>query len=458
MADIQEKKEHVGIVVVGHVDAGKSTTTGRLMFELGGIPQRLLDKYQREADALGKTSFGLAFIMDRTKEERERGITIQSTTQQFFTEKYHYSIIDAPGHHLFIKNMITGASQADVGLLLVPASKGAFEASIAKGDFKKQIPGGQTRQHARLLNLLGVTQIIVGINKMDAVDYDEERYTEIKNEVSKILEKIGFSMKKVPFIPISGYKGENLVKPSDKLKWYGGWKRKTKKGEVRGVTLLDALNAVTVPKRARKKPLRMPVGGILKISGVGNVITGRVEQGTAKPGMNVAFLPSNVGGKIFSIEMHHKPVEAAYPGDNVGTVIRFKDGNLPKNGDIMFESDDQEHLPVCPSSFRATVFVQEHPGKLKPGFTPSLHVRTAKAPCKMVKIFWKSGKSTGDIKVENPGYVEAGDQAEVIFEPQIPICVEAYDTCKPLGRIAIMDQNSLVMLGRVKEVYQDQQS
>lgn len=458
-----ENKKHLGIVVVGHVDAGKSTTTGHLMFELGGINERDMEKLRKEAEAQGKGSFAFAFFMDKSKDERARGVTIACTTKEFFTEKYHYTIIDAPGHRDFIKNMISGASQADVALLMVPANKGGFETSIQKGNHKKGEVQGQTRQHARLLHLLGVEQVLCGINKMDdkSVGYKQDRFKEIKSEVSKMLTKIGFKTKKIPFIPMSGWQGDNLTTKTENMDWYKGWKVKPKKKEVSGWTLLDALNdVVSCPKRPKKKPFRMPVSGVYKIKGVGDVITGRIEQGCLVPNTMVQFAPTGVFGKAFSIEMHHKTVPKAGPGDNVGVNVKALDkDNMPKCGDVMFiqGEDGDDSPPAAAETFRAAVFVQDHPGQLRcsvqgrGGFTPSIHVRTAKAPCQMLEILWKRGKSTNNVKIESPLYIEAGDEAEVVFKPKMPLCVDAYDTCKPLGRMAAMDSNSLIMLGRVLE-------
>jgi len=454
-------KKHLGLVVVGHVDAGKSTTTGHLMFELGGINERDLEKLKKEAEAQGKASFAFAFFMDKSKDERARGVTIACTTKEFFTDRYHYTIIDAPGHRDFIKNMISGASQADVALLMVPANRGGFETSIQKGNHKKGEVQGQTRQHARLLHLLGVEQIICGINKMDdkSVGYKEERFKEISSEVKKMLTKIGFKTKKIPFIPMSGWQGDNLAKKSTNMDWYKGFEVKQKKKKISGHTLVDALNdVVTCPKRPKKKPFRMPVSGVYKIKGVGDVITGRIEQGMLKPNTLVKFAPTLVSGKAFSIEMHHKNVPSAGPGDNVGVNVKgLPKENMPKCGDVMFIENEagDDSPPAAAKTFKAAVFVQDHPGQLKcsvngkGGFCPSIHVRTAKAPCQLIEILWKRGKSTSNVKVENPLYIEAGDEAEVIFEPKCPLCVDAYDVCKPLGRMAAMDSNSLIMLGRV---------
>jgi len=467
-------KTHLGIVIVGHVDAGKSTTTGRLLFELGGMSERDLVKLKKEAAELGKESFLFAFFMDKSKDERARGVTIACTTREFFTESYHYTIIDAPGHRDFIKNMISGASQADVALLMVPSNKGGFETSIAKGNHKKGEIQGQTRQHARLIHLLGIEQVIVGINKMDdkSVNWSEDRYNEIKGEVEKMLTKIGYKTKKIPFIPMSGFKGDNLKDKSANMKWWKGWSVKIKKEKVTGDTLVEALEKVVKPpKRKTSKAFRMPVSGVYKINGVGDVITGRVEQGTIKPGVNVKFYPTGCGGNVFSIEMHHKQVEMASCGDNVGVnVKKLPKENMPRTGDVM-AIDDLKLDPVPPraaAEFTALVFVQDHPGKLscgkqekdkktgkmvdKGGFTPSIHIRTAKAPCQMTAINWKMGKSTSNAKVEGVPYIEAGDQAEVVFKPRTPIVVQPFDECKPLGRIAAMDSNSLIMLGKVTKV------
>jgi elongation factor 1-alpha len=473
-SEATEGKLHLGIVIVGHVDAGKSTTTGRLLFELGGLSQRDLDKLRQEAQELGKESFLFAFFMDKSKDERSRGVTIQCCTREFFTDSYHYTIIDAPGHRDFIKNMISGASQADCALLMVPANKGGFETSIAKGNHKKGEIQGQTRQHARLCHLLGIDQIIVGVNKMDApsVNYNEDRFLEIKSEVEKMLTKIGYKTKKIPFIPLSGFKGDNLASVSPNMKWYKGFTVKIKKEKVKGHTLIDALEKVIrPPKRAKKKPFRMPVSGVYKIQGVGDVITGRIEQGSMVANTVVRFEPTGCSGKAFSIEMHHKSVKVAHCGDNVGVNVKqLPKENMPRCGDVMYleGAANDPNPPRAAKSFTALVFVQDHPGKLnaarpdtktgafKGGFTPSIHIRTAKAPCQMTSIAWKMGKSTSNHKVECPLFIEAGDQAEVTFEPRMPIVVTPFDVCKPLGRVAAMDSNSLIMLGKViKVVYKD---
>lgn len=453
MAEVDIKKEHISIVIVGEVDSGKSTTCGRLLFHMGGISDRELDRLKQTAKELGKDSFCFAFYMDNNKEERARGITINCNTKEFFTDSKHYTIIDAPGHRDFIKNMIGGASQADVALLMVPANKGAFESAIQKADHSIGQQQGQTRQHARLLNLLGVEQILVGVNKMDdpSVNYSEERFNEIKEEMSKMLQSIGFKIKKIPFIPMSGWTGENLLDVSQNMPWYKGFECNINpKVAIKGHTLIDALDKlIQPPKRNAEAPLRLSVSGIYSIKGIGSVIAGRVEQGILRPNDIVGFSPSNIKNcKVFSIEMHHKSYQQALPGDNVGINLKGLDkDNMPKTGDVMYIMKENILKPV--KKFRALVFVQEHPGQLKRGYTPIVHIRTGKTSCKIVDIHWKQSKKTANQKMDNPDFIEAFEQAEISFEPQLPFYCEDYETCQGLGRIAIMESNSLVMLGKV---------
>jgi elongation factor 1-alpha len=456
------EKTHLSIVVCGHVDAGKSTTTGRLIFELGGIEQREMDKLRAEAKVLGKESFAFAFYMDKSKEERARGVTIACTTKEFYTPSYHYTIVDAPGHRDFIKNMISGASQADCALLMVP-SDGNFTAAIARGNHKAGEVQGQTRQHARLINLLGVKQLIVGINKMDCdtAKYSEERYNEIKDEMASMLVKVGwkkeFVKNCVPFMPISGWMGDNLLEKSAKMAWWKGADVKSQKQPVHCDTLLDCLeHMVKPPKRALKKPLRMPVSGVYKIKGVGDVITGRVEQGKVAPGDETIFLPTHTAskpcaGKIFSVEMHHKSVAFAGPGDNVGLNVKNLDKvNMPRVGDVMIAKADTS-LKAC-KNFTAQVQILDHPGELKTGYSPIAFIRTGRSAARIAKINWKIGKETGGAKAADPACLKANEMAEVVFEPQQPFVVESFQACEGLGRVAILEGATVVMLGKAVAV------
>mmetsp|Transcript_61545 Transcript_61545/g.137121 ORF Transcript_61545/g.137121 Transcript_61545/m.137121 type:complete len:477 (-) Transcript_61545:478-1908(-) len=457
------EKDHMSIVICGHVDSGKSTTTGRLLFELGGIPEREMEKLKAEAERLGKSSFAFAFYMDRQKEERERGVTISCTTKEFFTDKWHYTIIDAPGHRDFIKNMISGAAQADVALLMVPAD-GNFTTAIQKGNHKAGEVQGQTRQHARLINLLGVKQLLVGVNKMDtdtAGPYSKARYDEVGGEMKNMLIKVGwkkdFVEKGVPVLPLSGWMGDNLITKTSNMSW---WDTKTitvDKKDFQITTLLDCLNDMcSPPGRNETSPMRMPVSGIYKIKGVGDVIAGRVEQGLVKPNEEVVYMPTHTtanacGGKVFTIEMHHTRHEVAKPGDNVGLNIKGLDKqNMPRVGDVMIYKKDST-LDRC-GMFKAQIQTLDIPGEIKIGYSPIGFVRCGRSACRASAFDFKVGKETGGKKMESPHSLKSNEMAQVQFIPQQPLVVDSFKNCEGLSRIAFLDGNTAVMLGKVVEV------
>jgi len=460
---MSEGKEHMSVVICGHVDSGKSTTTGRLLYELDGIPEREYEKLKAEATALGKQSFAFAFYMDRQKEERERGVTISCTTKEFFTEKWHYTIIDAPGHRDFIKNMISGAAQADVALLLVPAD-GNFTTAIQKGNHKAGEVQGQTRQHARLLNLLGVKQLLVGVNKMDCdmAGYKQTRFDEVGNEMKNMLKRVGwkapFVNDSVPVIPLSGWMGDNLLEKSKNMDWWKGSDIELHGEKYHCDTLLDCLNNVCrPPTRDLEKTMRMPVSGVYKIKGVGDVIAGRIEQGLVETTKEVVFLPSHTqgtpcAGKVFSIEMHHKNVPSAQPGDNVGLNIKGLDkGNMPRAGDVMIYKND-DTLQHC-VNFTAQIQTLDIPKQVKCGYSPIGFVRTGRAACKMTKINFKVSKEGGKpVKIPDPLFMKSNEAAECVFEPSQPLVCESFKTCEGLSRIAFLDGNTVVMLGKITKV------
>jgi elongation factor 1-alpha len=463
MSDATQGKPHLSIVICGHVDSGKSTTTGRLLFELGGIPEREMDKLRAEAETLGKASFAFAFFMDRQKDERARGVTISCTTKEFFTEKWHYTIIDAPGHRDFIKNMISGAAQADVALLMVPAD-GNFTTAIAKGNRKAGEIQGQTRQHCRLINLLGVKQLLVGVNKMDTdiAGYKEERYIEIRDEMRSMLIKCGwkkdFVMESVPVLPMSGWMGDNLLTKSTNMAWWKGVEVKAQDGSKHTVvTLLDALNDFSgMPERKNDANLRLPISGIYKIKGVGDVLAGRVEQGTVTKDQEVVFMPTHTAsdacaGKVFSVEQHHKRVEKACTGDNVGLNIKgLNKDRMPRVGDVMILKSDSTLKPV--KNFTAQVQTLDIPSEVKVGYSPIGFVRCGRSACKITKLDWKIGKETGKKKLEDPHSLKANEAAQVVFEPVQKMVVDTFKNCEGLSRIAFLDGNNAVMLGKIVKV------
>merc|ERR1711990_419898 len=378
---------------------------------------------------------------------------------EFYTEKWHYTIIDAPGHRDFIKNMITGASQADCALVMVPAD-GNFTTAIAKGNHKAGEIQGQTRQHARLINLLGVKQICVGVNKMDCdvAGYKQARYDEIGNEMKSTLIKVGwkkdFVEKNTPVMPISGWMGDNLLKKSDNMTWWKGMDVATSKETIHCDTLYDVFDSLfRVPERPCDAPMRLPISGIYKIKGVGDVLAGRAEQGIVKPNEEVIFLPAHTAanacaGKVFQIEMHHKAVPEAKPGDNVGMNVKNLDKqNMPRGGDVMIYKKDTTLSAV--KCFDAQVQILDIPNEIKKGYSPIGFVRCGRAACRITELKWKMGKETGGKKMEEPHALKSNEMAECFFQPQQPLVCDSFKNCEGLSRIAFMDGNGVVMLGKV---------
>ena len=427
-----KEKVHINLVVIGHVDAGKSTTTGHLIYKCGGIDKRTIEKFEKEAAELGKSSFKYAWVLDNLKAERERGITIDIALWKFETPKFYYTVIDAPGHRDFIKNMITGTSQADVAVLVIDSSLGGFEAGISKD--------GQTREHALLAYTLGVKQMMVAMNKMDDVSvmYGESRYKEIMEEVANYLKKVGYKPAKVPFIPISGWSGDNMVDRSTNMGWY------------KGPFLLEALDAVKPPKRPIDKPLRLPLQDVYKIGGIGTVPVGRVETGVIKPAQNVVFAPTGVTTEVKSVEMHHESMPEAVPGDNVGFNVKNVSVKEIKRGNVC--GDTKRDPPQGCTTFKAQVIVLNHPGQISNGYSPVLDCHTAHVACKFQEITQKMDRRSGKVLEENPKFVKSGDACIAIMAPSKPMCVESFTEYPPLGRFAVRDMRCTVAVGVIKGV------
>merc|ERR1712230_150297 len=437
-----KEKMHINVVVIGHVDSGKSTTTGHLIYKCGGIDKRTIEKFEKEAAELGKGSFKYAWVLDKLKAERERGITIDIALWKFETPKYFVTVIDAPGHRDFIKNMITGTSQADCAILIIAAGTGEFEAGISKD--------GQTREHALLAFTLGVRQLIVAINKMDTTKYSEARYEEIIKETSNFIKKVGFNPKNVPFVPISGWHGDNMIEATTNMPWYKGWKKDTKSGEVTGKTLIDAIDAIEPPSRPTDKPLRLPLQDVYKIGGIGTVPVGRVETGVIKPGMVCTFAPNGVTTEVKSVEMHHESMPEAVPGDNVGFNIKNVSVKDIRRGNV---ASDSKNDPAKESvSFNAQVIVMEHPGQISNGYTPVLDCHTAHIACKFKEITEKLDRRTSKKTEDNPKFVKKGDACMAKLVPTKPMCVEAFKSYAPLGRFAVRDMRQTVAVGVIKHV------
>ncbi|MBD3192904.1 MAG: elongation factor 1-alpha [Candidatus Heimdallarchaeota archaeon] len=456
-------KPHLNLVVIGHVDHGKSTMTGHMLFKAGAVDQRLIDKYTEESEKIGKPSWRYAWVLQKLQEERERGLTIDVSFFKFETKNAIFTIIDAPGHRDFVKNMITGASQANAAILVVSAEKNDLEAGLAEERIEKtskgerRIPGGQTVEHLTLAITLGITQIVVAVNKMDLVDFDEQAYENVRQRVQALIDgfvKSGLVSKQkvegIDFVPTSGLTGDNLTEKSDKMDWYDG------------PTLLEALNKFDIPEKPVDKPLRMPIQDVYAIKGVGTVPVGKVETGVIKVGDDVVFPISKKKAKVQSIEMHHEQLEKAEPGDNIGFNVKGIGRQEIQKGDVVGHEGD---APKMVDTFKAQTFILKNlskPGANQPtgmakGYSPIVHIGQAAKSCQIVdfKILRKSPQrkslvKTGDYDPDI--YLLQGDLAEITFQPFAPFICEKFADIPALGRFAARDMGQTVAVGVVSDV------
>jgi len=425
------RKPHLNLVVIGHVDHGKSTLMGHFLYKLGAVDPRKFKEIEEVAEKMGKESWKYAWILDKYKEERERGLTIDLAYLKFETGKYEFTLIDAPGHRDFVKNMVTGASQADAALLVVSAKTGEYEAGIS--------PEGQTREHIFLAKTMGIDQIIVAINKMDVTEppYSRERYEEVKRGVSRLLRIAGYRISEVNFIPTSGLVGDNLTERSERMPWYTG------------PTLYEAFDLLKEPPRPIDKPLRIPVQDVYSIRGVGTVPVGRVETGVLKVGDRVIFMPANKVGEVKSIETHHVRIEKAIPGDNIGFNVKGVSRDELRRGDVAGHPDNP---PTVVEEFVGRVFILYHPTAIGAGYTPVLHVHTATVPVRFAELMKKLDPRTGTTIEDNPSFVKQGDAAIIKFKPLKPVVIEKYSEIPQLGRFAIRDSGRTIAAGTVIEI------
>lgn len=416
-------KPHLNLVFIGHVDHGKSTTVGRLMFDSGNIPEQEMRKLKDKAQELGKSGFEFAFVMDNLKEEQERGVTIDLAHKKFTSGKYDFTIIDAPGHKDFIKNMITGASQADAAVVVVAANDGV---------------NAQTKEHIFLSRTLGVQQLIIAINKMDisGVDHKEERWNKVKEEVTTLLKMVGYKPDEITFLATASLKGENIVNKSENMPWY------------KGPTLIEAIDALKEPEKPVDLPLRLPLQDVYNITGIGLVPVGKVETGIMKVGAKITAMPGREGkgvpGEVKSIEMHHESVTEAEPGDNIGFNIRGWGKKDVARGDVL---GPQDNPPTVATEFTAQIVVLNHPSVMTVGYTPVFHIHTAQVACQITAIEKKINPATGEVIQENPDFIKNGDAAIIKCKPVQPLVIEKQKEIPQLSRFAIRDSGQTVAAG-----------
>ena len=421
-----KEKPNMNVIFVGHVDAGKSTIVGRMLFDTGAVSEQEMTKLRQEAEKHGKIGFEFAYVMDKIKEERERGVTIDLAYRKILTQKYQITIIDAPGHRDFVKNMITGASQADSAFLVIAAPAGVQP---------------QTTEHLWLLRTMGVRNVAVAINKMDAVDYKEDRFNKVKEEVGKLLQGVGINLETTPFIACAGLKGDNVAKKSDKMPWY------------KGPTILEQFDQFPQPKLPTDLPMRMPVQDVYEITGIGTVPVGKIETGTMKVGQKVIVLPGRTGkgveGEIKTIEMHHETLPEALAGDNVGINIRGVGKKDIARGDVICEAARPSKVV---EEFIATVTVINHPTVLAKGYTPVFHVHTAQVPCQFVELIEQIDPRTGEVIKKSPDFLKNGDSAKVRIKPRGNLCLETQKENAYMSRFAVRDAGSTVAAGICTEI------
>lgn len=409
-------KPHLNLITIGHVDHGKSTLIGRMFYEKGLVKEEDIKKFEAMGDK-GKT-FKFAWIMDALKEERERGLTIDLAHKRFETDKYYFTVIDAPGHRDFVKNMITGASQADAAILVVAADDGIMP---------------QTREHAALAFTLGVGQLVVMINKMDLVGYKEDVFNKLKDEIIDLLKTVGYKdPEKFTFVPTSAFHGDNVVKSSEKMKWYTG------------PVFYPSLDNFTVPKKPIDKPLRLPVQDVYSITGVGTVPVGRIETGVLKAGETIVFEPAGVSGEVKSIEMHHEMIPQAEPGDNVGFNVRGIDRTAIRRGDVV---GHPKAPPTVVKEFIARIAVLQHPTVVAAGYTPVFHAHTAQVACTISEISQKLDPKTGEVVQEKPEFIKKGDMATIKVTPTKPMVIEKAADLPQLSRFAVRDMGITIAAG-----------
>lgn len=426
-----DKREHLNIVFIGHVDAGKSTFCGQILYQTEQVDARTIEKYEKEAKEKNRDSWFLAFIMDTNEEERAKGKTVEVGRAHFDSPFKRYTILDAPGHKNYVPNMIAGACQADVGVLVISARKGEFETGFERG--------GQTREHALLAKTLGVRLLVVVINKMDdpTVQWSQERFEECRDKLTPFLKGCGYNMKKdVTFLPISAYTAQNVIKPvGDVAPWYDG------------PTFLSTLDSLPVLERAKNAPLRLPI--LSKYKDMGTIIEGKVEQGTVAVGDKLWVMPNRVPVEVMNVWLDQDEVSYLVGGENAR--IKLKD---------ISDEDIQPGYVLSPRATLACAAVRrfeaqlaivellEHKSIFSAGYTAVLHVHAVAEECSIVRLTASIDKKTGNRSKKAPMFVKSGAVITCIIECEQAVCIETFEASPQLGRFTLRDEGKTIGIGK----------
>lgn len=429
---LRKGKTLLNLVVIGHVDAGKSTLMGHLLYSLGDVTKRSMHKYEMESKKAGKASFAYAWVLDETGEERERGITMDVGLTRFETDTKLITLMDAPGHKDFIPNMITGASQADVAILVVGSSTGEFESGFEAG--------GQTREHALLVRSLGVTQLIVAVNKLDNVDWSEARYNHVVGKLKHFLKQAGFKDSDVVYVPCSGLSGENLVAPCTEpllKQWYNG------------PTLLNTIDNFKPPKRELEKPFRFCVSDVYKGMGTGINAIGKLEAGKLHSGDKVVVMPAGCQGLVKAFTIHDESVQLACAGDHVTLTLSGLDLMHVGVGSVLCSPSSSIK---CTTKMKARILVFNIRIPITKGFTVLFHYKTLNEPATIKRLCSVLHKSTGEVLQKKPRCLTKNSNAEVVIHTYRPVCVELYKDYKDLGRFMLRYSGETIAAGVVTEI------
>ncbi|XP_067623995.1 eukaryotic peptide chain release factor GTP-binding subunit ERF3A isoform X2 [Eurosta solidaginis] len=428
----RSKKEHVNVVFIGHVDAGKSTIGGQIMYLTGMVDKRTLEKYEREAREKSRESWYLSWALDTNQEERDKGKTVEVGRAFFETERKHFTILDAPGHKSFVPNMIGGAAQADLAVLVISARKGEFETGFDRG--------GQTREHAMLAKTAGVKHLVVLVNKMDdpTVNWDEIRYNECRDKILPYLKKLGFNPSKdLTFMPCSGLGGAGLRDPvsAEICPWY------------KGLPFIPFIDQLPSLNRNAEGPFIMPI--VDKYKDMGTVVMGKVESGTARKGQNLLVMPNRTQVSVDQLFSDDDEVTSVGPGENIKVKLKGIEEEDVSPGFVLCDATN----PIKTGKiFDAQVVILEHKSIICAGYSAVMHIHCAAEEITVKALICLVDKKTAEKSKTRPRFVKQDQVAIMRIECSGMICLEQFKLFPQMGRFTLRDENKTIAIGKVLKV------